>query len=82
MAKKGIPVEWRLYVRRDPVTGKEKMYHRRKHTYATSERLLAFRKCIREAMQGYEAPGATAKERAQNVRRKLAEVAKACAARV
>ena len=82
MAKKGIPVEWRLYVRRDPVTGKEKMYHRRKHTYASSERLLAFRKCIREQMEGFKATGATAKERAQAVRRKLAEAARACAARV
>ncbi len=82
MAKKGIPVEWRLYVKKDPVTGKEKMYHRRRHSHTKSDRLKEFRKCIREQMEGFKATGKDERERALAVRRKLAEAAKTCAARV
>jgi hypothetical protein len=78
MAKAGFEVGLERYNRRDPVTGQVKLFERSKHARQSSPRLVEFKRCVRDAMEGYRASGATPQERAQSVRMALAAAAERC----
>jgi len=76
--KKGLPLQIELVEHRDPVNGRTMTYGRSKHTYASSPRLQAFRKCIRQQMEGktFRSPDPVANARA--VREALSSAARSC----
>ncbi|MCY0865920.1 MAG: hypothetical protein OWQ57_13300 [Sulfobacillus sp.] len=68
------------YLRRDPVTGQEKLYFRKRHDIVRSPRLQAYDQCMSEQLRGkrYREHGAQADTEA--VRQALRQAAQYCKA--
>lgn len=66
------------YLRRDPVTGQEKLFFRKRHDTIRSPRLQAFDRCMSGRLRGrrYDGHGAAADEAA--VRQAMREAAQYC----
>lgn len=66
------------YLRRDPVTGQEKLFFRKRHDTIHSPRLQAYDRCMADQLRGhrYRGHGAAADEAA--VREALRQAAQYC----
>jgi len=67
------------YCRRDPVTGAQKCFVRRRHDVIHSPRLKAYHACIAEALAGRHYRGGGAAADTAAVRAALREAAHVCA---
>lgn len=72
-------VKWRLFDRKDPVSGVSKSYVRQKGgNRITSETLKKFHSCVREALQGKEYRSGTHKENTISVRTAFVAASHSC----
>jgi hypothetical protein len=79
MPKRGFTLQVKPFLRKDPVTGEEKMFLRNAHSNQTSPRLQARKRCMRQGLQGTTVRGGDARTNALGMRQKFAQVSKACA---
>lgn len=73
-----LELDYTIYSRDDPVTGETGHYIRKGNANQNSEELKNHQQCVKENMEGFEASGDTAEDRARNVRQKLSSVSKSC----
>lgn len=79
MAKEGIPIDLEPYMRRDPVTGQEKIFFRKRHDIVRSPKLLKYDACMSERLRGKRYRGHGAQADTEAVREALREAAHYCA---
>lgn len=66
------------YMRRDPVTGRRRVYWRRRHDVTRSPTLRAFHACVAERLRGRQYRTGDARRASLMVRQALSEASKAC----
>jgi hypothetical protein len=76
--KRGFSLQFRPYERRDPVTGSVNTWIRTAHAHQTSPRLVAFKRCVRQQLEGHNYRGGNAADNSRAVRAGLAAAARSC----